>query len=47
MNNYIQFAQKSLNFKGENWPGHHHYKRKYAFIISLIVFVGIIYRNFS
>lgn len=42
----ILFLVKS-SFKEENWPGHHHYKRKYAFIISLIALVGIIYMGIS
>lgn len=42
----ILFLVKS-SFKEENWPGHHHYKRKYALIISLIALVGIIYMGIS
>lgn len=42
----ILFLVKS-SYKKENWPGHHQYSRKYAFIIGMIALCGIIYMGIS
>ncbi|UDI79214.1 amino acid permease [Staphylococcus taiwanensis] len=42
----ILFLVKS-SYKQNNWPGHHHYKRKNTLIISIIALIGILYMGIS
>ena len=42
----ILFLVKSA-YKEDNWPGHHHYKRKNSLIISIIALIGILYMGIS